>query len=89
MKGRWDMEDKTQPAYIPMPEDCGRGAQPVFDNVRHVDTVICYHYCTKQCETFFGFCEKWEAERKRRKKEASRKNSRKPRRQALELANGV
>lgn len=78
------LKDKKQPAYMPMPEDCGRGAQPAFDGVIHVDLVICHYYCPKQCETYLDHVEAWDVEEKKRKKEALRALERKPRRDALE-----
>jgi hypothetical protein len=77
------MDDKKQPAYMPMPEDCGRGSQPVFDGVVHVDLLICQYYCTKSCEVYQDYNEAWEVEKKKRRKDALMV-SRKPRREALE-----
>lgn len=39
---------KRDTAYMPMPDHCGRGSQPVFDGIKHVDLVICYYYCTER-----------------------------------------
>lgn len=78
------MKDKTMPAYMPMPDGCGRGAQPVFGGVKCVDILICSFYCTKPCQTYSDFCGEWDAEKKKRKKESLKVNLEKPRRQALE-----
>ncbi len=72
------------PAFMVMPKDCGRGAQPVFGGVKCVDTVICHHYCPRQCKEYFDFWKVRKVEKRKRKNGVLRSKAVKPRRQALE-----
>jgi len=90
MKGDKKMENPyIPPAFMAMPKDCGRGTQPVFGGVKCVDTVICHHYCTKQCQEYSDFWNAREAEKKKKKNEVSRSKAVRPKRQALELAKNI
>lgn len=46
---------KIPPAFMPMPKDCGRGVQPVFDGKVCIDTVICEYYCTDKCQVYVDY----------------------------------
>jgi len=83
------MANKIPPAFMPMPDDCGRGAQPVFNGVKCVDMVICYYYCSRQCQAYFDYVKARKAEKRKMKNDALPKNNVKPRRQALELAKTI
>ena len=56
-----------QNAYMPVDKFCGRGARPVHNGVEQIDTVICYHYCTEQCQQFLDFSGCSKTQRKRKK----------------------
>lgn len=51
-------KDLVGPSFMPMPDGCGRGAQPVFGGVTCVDTIICEFYCTEECQVYRDYCEK-------------------------------
>ena len=33
--------------YMPMPDHCGRGTQPIIDGIKSVNLRICQDYCTE------------------------------------------
>ena len=58
MKAPEKERDHIGPSFMPMPEGCGRGTQPVFGGITCVDTIICEFYCTEECQNYRDYCEK-------------------------------
>lgn len=77
---------KIPPAFMPMPEGCGRGAHPVFDGKVCVDTIICQFYCTESCPEYVAYDqERMRAGKERREKSQKAKKGTDSKRRDLDF----